>query len=118
MKHESFILPPFTRETCTYGSHKHSTGYQDKKDIYQGKTCHLCKGHFVTPSPHEDISRSFDSQYTEYEKQKNKTKKNERTKTNNVDKTKTSCTGITKHVHFKNWMNSLIMRIGRVRAIK
>lgn len=49
---------------------------------------------------------------------KNKTKKNERTKTNNVDKTKTSCTGITKHVHFKNWMNSLIMRIGQVRAIK
>ena len=75
MKHESFILPPFTRETCTYGSHKHSTGYQDKKDIYQGKTCHLCKGHFVTPSPHEDISRSFDSQYTEYEKQKKQNKK-------------------------------------------
>ena len=55
-----------------------------KKDIYQGRTCHLCKGYFVTPLPHDDISRSFDSHCTAY---KNKNKKNERTK-KNVHETK------------------------------
>jgi len=44
------------------------------------------KGHFVTPLPHEEISRSFDSHCTAY-KNKNKNKKRANEK-KSVHKTK------------------------------
>lgn len=57
-------------------------GTKIKKKLSRKDMSSLSKGHFVTPSPHEDISHSFDSHCTAYEK-----KKNERTKTNNEGKT-------------------------------